>query len=544
MNEKDEERMRWSSTKTIKKNLNTENWIDFNEQFILVIARTNADVETLVKTGKDPVWKKPSQTDTKPIINSNTGLQMRDKHNNLATEPVYSNDADGQEDYKFDASISRKRIQAYKEAIKPCIVILLQHIEDSLLRVMRIDKQRYDNAYENDDLVTLLSMARFASTGQGADSIYGDLVRMSTIKVENGDWIKFTYAFQELRKRILNSNNKKEDIIEKFFDALFIIRSGEGVVALEKHVGDIMCLKEWPSADICMATWNTMLTTKKNLDTRFESEKKEGALSANMTNLQSQVKKLEEQISSYNNPSNELQAHYTKSTGIWTNLTCHNCGKKGHGRRKCLLPISVCADCGENHHTSQHGAIMKVQKRDTNGAVTNKVTNTRQAHVTELRYEYDPEDTEERQNEDARLAYNTDITQLVDIESTAGCYGGGLTNYNVKICEDGIGIEVEGIPSIKANIVTLNEKVKGMCIDNTTSVVIDETEYHLIYDNDDEDVIETIIPGYISTTIVKEEVLKVVEVKKEDSKPVLCGTSNHITKPKRAPPRRPDATSF
>ena len=97
MNEKDEERMRWSSTKTIKKNLNTENWIDFNEQFILVIARTNADVETLVKTGKDPVWKKPSQTDTKPIINSNTGLQMRDKHNNLATEPVYSNDADGQD---------------------------------------------------------------------------------------------------------------------------------------------------------------------------------------------------------------------------------------------------------------------------------------------------------------------------------------------------------------------------------------------------------------------------------------------------------------
>ncbi len=55
MNEKDEERMRWSSTKTIKKNLNTENWIDFNEQFTLVIARTNADVETLVKTGKDPV---------------------------------------------------------------------------------------------------------------------------------------------------------------------------------------------------------------------------------------------------------------------------------------------------------------------------------------------------------------------------------------------------------------------------------------------------------------------------------------------------------
>ncbi len=74
MNEKDEERMRWSSTKTIKKNLNTENWIDFNEQFTLVIARTNADVE--IKTGKDPVWKKPSQTDTKPIINSNTGLQM------------------------------------------------------------------------------------------------------------------------------------------------------------------------------------------------------------------------------------------------------------------------------------------------------------------------------------------------------------------------------------------------------------------------------------------------------------------------------------
>ena len=100
---------------------------------------------------------------------------------------IYKSNEEGKEDYRFNTNVMRKRIQAYKEAIKPCIVLLVQHIDDSVKRVMKIDEIKYKAAYDKNDLVTLLSLARFASTGQGADSIYGDLVKMSMIKVEGGD---------------------------------------------------------------------------------------------------------------------------------------------------------------------------------------------------------------------------------------------------------------------------------------------------------------------------------------------------------------------
>ncbi len=376
--------------------MNTENWIDFQEQYILAVAKLNTDVETLVVTGKEPKWIRPNENDMRPVINDVTGQQVVDAKGDPAFFKVYKNNEEGKEDYKFDTNVMRKRIQAYKEAIKPCIVLLVQNIDDSVKRVMKIDETKYKTAYENNDLVTLLSLARFASTGQGADSIYGDLVKMSMIKVEGGDWIKFTYVFQELRKRILNSNIMKEDIIEKFFDALFIIRSGEGIIALEKLVGEIMCLKNWPTADTCIATWNTMLTTKKNLDTKFDSERKEGALSANMSNLQEQVKNLQQQIASYGNASTELQAHYTKA-GSTSNMTCYNCGKKGHGKLKCRMPPAVCKECGENHITSQHAEVMKVLSRNAGkDTYEKKPVVTRQAHIADVTYEDDPEDTSER----------------------------------------------------------------------------------------------------------------------------------------------------
>jgi len=177
-------------------------------------------------------------------INPETGEIERNARGTAIKEIKYPNTDDGREDFKFDKGIMRKRIQAYKDALKPCIVTLLQHITDSLLRVMRMDKVKYQRAYDDNDLVGIYAMARFASTGQGADSIYSDLVRMSVIKVENGDWMRFVSLFQELRKRILGSNIRKEDIIEKFFDALFIIRSGEGVKDLEKLVSEIMCERD------------------------------------------------------------------------------------------------------------------------------------------------------------------------------------------------------------------------------------------------------------------------------------------------------------
>jgi len=495
MNEKEEDRFKWGSIRIIKENLSTDNWVSFNEQYLLVVAKHNKDVHTLIVTGKAPKWKQPSLEDMKPVLNDDTGEIILDGHGAIAMERVYRNNEEGKEDFKFRKSTMRKRIQAYEDAITPCIVTLIQHTEEQLLRIMKLDKQKYMTAYEEDDIVTLYALARFASTGQGADSLYIDLVRMSTIKVENGDWVKFTYLFQELRKRILGSSVKKEDIIEKFFDALFIIRSSERVRALAQLVGEVMCLKEWPSADKCISVWNTMLTTKKNLDMKSETEKKEGALSANMTTLQAQVKDLQNQVISYSSISNEIQALYTKSpsTSI-NNMICYNCGKKGHGRRRCRSPPSKCNDCGEQHITSQHDAVMKTQKRINSGTgIAKKWTDTsypKQAHVADLVYDDDPEDTASRQDEDERLEYERCHSQGEDIDNTESSYGGimRLANFNVTIREDGVGIEVEEPISTK----DMNEGIIRN-IPIMREFTIDESEYHYLSD-DDEDVIETIIP--------------------------------------------------
>jgi len=541
MNDDEKEQKKW---KTIKKNLNTENWVDFYEQYLLTVAKANTDVETLVITGKEPKWKIPTMDDRRPLINIDTGLVVMDNHNVPSTEKVYKNTDEGKEDFKFDKNAMRKRIQAYKNDIKPCMVVLIQHVEDSLLRVMRIDKEKYTTIYDENDIVKLVALARFAATGQGADSIYGDLIKMSIIKVENGDWVKFTYTFQELRKRILNSNVNKADMLEKFFDALFIIRSGEGVRPLEKLVSEIMCLKEWPTADKCMAVWNTMLTTKKNLDTRFESERKEGALSANMTTLQQQVKNLQDQVTSYGNPSVELKAHYTKSApGESSGIICHNCGKRGHGRRRCRAPLSICKECGENHITSQHSAVLKVQRRDTGStAVDRKVPEVRLAHVAEVEYEDDPDDTEDRQDEDERIVYQGRLSNFEPMDNTAGSYCGvKLSNFNVTICKDGVGIGVEE---------PLDITIEGSNTGGNTrlrDVVINEMEYHYLSDDDDE-VIETIIPEYTKNVKILETVVSDVnhchnrdtcEVKHDRSEEISCSTVNKIVRPKRPPPSRP-----
>jgi len=54
MYEKEDDRGRESVSKIIRKNLDTSNWVDFNEQYLLVVAKTNTDVERLIITGKDP----------------------------------------------------------------------------------------------------------------------------------------------------------------------------------------------------------------------------------------------------------------------------------------------------------------------------------------------------------------------------------------------------------------------------------------------------------------------------------------------------------
>jgi len=522
MNDKDEDRNKWNSIRIIKENLSTDNWVTFNEQFILVVAKHNKDVYTLITTGKAPKWKLPTMDDTRPVINIDTGEIVLDGHGVVAREKVFKNDEVGKEDFKFKMNTMRKRIQAYEDAITPCIVTLIQHIEDPLMRVMKLDKDKYTKAYDEDDIVTLYALARFASTGQGADSLYIDLVRMSTIKVENGDWVKFTYLFQELRKRILGSSVSKEEIIEKFFDALFIIRSGEGVRALEKLVGEIMCMKEWPTADKCISVWNTMLTTKKNLDIKTETEKKEGALSANMSTLQSQIKTLQEQVSSYGSTASDLQALYTKSPGEISNIICHNCGKKGHGKKRCRLPPAKCNNCGEQHITSQHDSVMRIQKRvNSSDHVERKWTNTsntKQAHVADLTYDDDPEDTIERQIEDEIEEYKNSMSRFEDIDDTASSYGNitKLSNFNVTICQDGVGIEVEEpltttVTSTKHPVdttipldkITMKNKGKVKDIPTMREVIIDDSEYHYLSD-DDEDVIETIIPEYteaVKTTV-------------------------------------------
>ncbi len=56
-----------------------------------------------------------------------------------------------------------------------------------------------------------------------------------------------------------------------------------------------------------------------------------------------------------------------------------------------------------------------------------------------------------------------------------------------------------------------------MCIDNTTSVIIDEMEYHYLSD-EDEDVIETIIPEYVPLPTK-------CSLKVKNNKPILHGMS-------------------
>jgi len=174
--------------------------------------------------------------------------------------------------------------------------------------------------------------------------------------------------------------------------------------------------------------------------------------------------------------------------------------------------------------------------------VDRKVPEVRLAHVAEVEYEDDPDDTEDRQDEDERIVYQGRLSNFEPMDNTAGSYCGvKLSNFNVTICKDGVGIGVEE---------PLDITIEGSNTGGNTrlrDVVINEMEYHYLSDDDDE-VIETIIPEYTKNVKILETVVSDVnhchnrdtcEVKHDRSEEISCSTVNKIVRPKRPPPSRP-----
>jgi len=174
-----------------------------------------------------------------------------------------------------------------------------------------------------------------------------------------------------------------------------------------------------------MSIWNTMLTTKKNLEMRheanFESEKKEGAVSANISILQKQVRGLQGIIRSHERSSILLQAHHVAELDIVGDIVCLNCGERGHGSKRCRKPTTTCGikECGRQHHTTQHGVVMKMDALYGEPCI-------------EKGYDYDSEDTVEKQVEDYRKS---------DQAFRA------IRGYRSTICRGGVSIDVEDTTS-------------------------------------------------------------------------------------------------
>jgi len=302
-----------------------------------------------------------------------------------------------------------------------------------------------------------------------------------------------------------------------------------------------------------------MLTTAKNLNANFESEKKQGALSANVATLHKQVENLQKQISSTSNPTMELKALWAKNNA---DMICNRCAKKGHGKKRCRAPVVKCGVCSEDHATSRHEAVMQVHAR-YEAKRSGEDNSKRQAHVAEVAYDIDEEETMDRQDEDELEEY-CGIDQLCDIDNNSSCYGGfKLAGFTATIYEDEKRIEVEEPKVIIANTASVyNEEVRHI---NTVvrDVLINELEYHYLSDDEDS-VIETIIPEY-STNVIKSkqaiDITKEAVISKTDTSEIntlyyckdrnkcstahsidqmsLCKDSAKIVRPKRAAPSRP-----
>ena len=125
-----------------------------------------------------------------------------------------------------------------------------------------------DNNFEDyrmkANLYELYMLAKMASTGQGAHSIYIDITKLMELEIKDDNHNNYCTHYKASVAKIRDSRKTAEEILNSMIDAKYymgLIKSKQQ----ERQLHDMMSKAVWAPAAESMAIFNTYLTARRTL---------------------------------------------------------------------------------------------------------------------------------------------------------------------------------------------------------------------------------------------------------------------------------------
>jgi len=391
--------------------LTLKNWTQFKKKFLNVVKSKNKYCYSLLVKEKAPTFEVPGMNDMVANLNDE-GEEV--VIGGVVQEHRYF--PDGREGGRLRNKMKEemeKDEKTYKMMVPKIVAMLVASLSDEVIGSLSIDT-KYDEAYEEDDLLAIWILTKFVATGEGADSIFIDITNFFDLKRSDKDWIQYTQKFAELAQKLLDRSLTQPQIINKIIDSFYIMGM-RGFKPLELQIEQIMGKEDWPEWQKCVVKWRKIMTLKDKSKIKDDSDNgRINAMNANINtedcgkcgncNRGTKTFDLDEMnyIGACMSKPNRIRTANNTSKGEFP-YECFNCGEVGHPNRRCPKKSSICTVCGQRHITGMHEKVMKSKEAYL------KRKNERASGYKNGKTSSDSEDSMEAKLNNMPRAYKTSI---------------------------------------------------------------------------------------------------------------------------------------
>jgi hypothetical protein len=238
--------------------------------------------------------------------------------------------------------------------------LILNSISAELLDRMRLS-DGYDESERDRTLHAMINIARLVSTGHGAASVYMDFLKLSSVKMEGGNYTAAFTTYKRLRKNISNRIRRPEDaatLLNQWMDAILVM-AVKDEPKLSQQVARIMGSAVWPTAEENMVSFTRYLQAGEAMEqVGVKSEERQGTVQANLASRSIKAMAMRHDKKKKSMSGGSRSGHAEDE-----DRACLNCGERDHILKNCVRPRSKCDDCDGPHVTKMHREATRINEK-------------------------------------------------------------------------------------------------------------------------------------------------------------------------------------
>ena len=320
------------SESTIKDLIATKaNWASqFKPNFLYKLKESFGEVSNMIARGEDLVLAEPDRMRMLDVRARDGVIQVR----------YYADEYHGAEQFRID----RKRFENLQQHKRESTGYLMKHL-DQELQIAVTNTQGYDEAFADNNILALYTMAEHAAVGAGAASIYTYLTRLISLNMKApgaAQLDKYSKDHREYRQalgsiarqqaaarhavlirglegeaaRAIAVPNASEILLQAMFDTLYVLNLNKE--QFKDRLREIYSANNWPTFEALSAELKVGAEAEERIKNAKSSQEEEGKVTAN----------------------------YVKKD---RKMLCYNCGKDDHLVLQCKEPKHTCKWCGRRH---------------------------------------------------------------------------------------------------------------------------------------------------------------------------------------------------